>query len=107
MIDKVYLYKDEKNEIIMSTDGYNSIVIQNIRNVECLGSNSSSELVSTRRQHVILTSIINVDEENFKSKVKEKVEIHLDFLNAINKKEQKIKGVLNDFLSSYREVNGK
>ena len=102
---RVYLYKDEENEIVLTEDNFTSVVVQLVRKVNTLAPNSSGELVNIRKEWVLLQSVVNTDEENIRAKVKEKIEITFVELEKIKKKDSIVDGILNDYLSQNQKLN--
>lgn len=100
----VVLFKDEDNEIVLSKDYFNGVVVQVVRLVDQL-KNTSEGLVQTRAQNVIFFREAKVTSPNFKADVAAAIEQCRNHLQDIKKKDEEINGLLNDYLSQNRNLN--
>lgn len=125
IVKQVYIYKDQRNAIIITPDSYKGISIQVIRFVSQLKPNFSNELVETTTIIPIWSktiptiepsamdqfsknpsmSIKPVNGDTFKRDIKTAIEESKSYLSKINSLDSMIDGSLNDYLSQNSEIN--
>lgn len=111
----VYIERDIKNSIAISSDNHNGIVVQLIAYGDSFSSSSEDpkEIINKRPVQliqqwfvpVISTDIINGSIIEFREAVRAKVELAKKELAKLRENHKKIEGILNDLESQHKELN--
>lgn len=99
----IHIYKDPDNEIVISKDHYHGVVVQVIRIVDQL-QNTNEGLVSVRRNNVVKTIDVKLS-PTFKDEVSKAIEEAKKTIASIKEADERINGLLNDYLSSHKDLN--
>lgn len=103
-MNKIIVYKDEDNEIVVSKDHYHGVVVQVIRYIDTLQQTSSGELMSLVKAQVIATEKVNVHSD-MRNQVQQAIQKCQAVVNDLKEKDKKINGLMLDLFSGYRELN--
>lgn len=103
MKKQIFLLKDENNAIVLSKDNFNGVVIQVVRFVDQAFQHEGQMLVHKTNQ-VVFQLVVAVGSA-MRDEVAKAILESKKFLADIKSKDDQIDGLINDYLSSHRELN--
>lgn len=103
MKKQIFLFKDENNAIVLSKDHYNGVVVQVIRFVD-QAFEHEGQLLHHKTNQVTNQIIVKVS-STMRDEVAKAIVASKQFLADIKLKDDQIDGLINDYLSSHRELN--
>lgn len=110
----IYIEKDEKNAIAVSSDNHNGIVIQLVAYIDSLipSSEDPKQIINNRSVSLIkqwfvpiVPEIVNGYSIEFRENVRLKIELAKKELANIREAHKKIDGILNDLASQHQGIN--
>lgn len=110
----VYIEKDNRNAIAISSDNHKGIVVQLVAYCDSLKSSSENpnEIINQRPVQLIqqwfvdvVPEVVNGNLVEFREAVRAKVELAKKELAKVRENHKKIDGILNDLQSQHKDLN--